>query len=185
MSFDASEDYDTPIEDGDHLALITKVVLTESKKGTPMCAVRFHMISPKDESQGQSLRDYFLLIQKPYGYGKLARLCRAVDVVGVAQDPAGLDPHDQDSLWEHLLGKPVTITTSHEVKPRNDGSGDFYSYQVEGYKAVSDKAKGALEKIGALELPDDCRTDLDGNQIGATQDGFATEEGFDESDLPF
>jgi len=163
--FDAGrEDYDN-LPDGDHIAQITKIPLGRSKNGNDMIAMRWSVIA--GDNVGMIVRDWIVLMQGKFGYGKLGSLCRPLGVKGSLQDPkAGLEPHEQASLFKLLLGRIAVITTEQETYEDNEGEEQIRT-KVVGFKAVTKKTLEAIEAKhnGLPPLPEDAHQDWDGNEL--------------------
>ena len=174
--FSTKKDYNgfTAIKEGTHIAYITKAVLGQSRKGDDMLTLRWHITEGQDRKR--QIRDWIVLVEKGYGYGRLAELCTAIGVLGVGDDPSGLNPHDQESVHDNLLGKQCTITTS------NEANGEYTNTRIDAYTPHPD-GTGAP----APQLPEDALADFDGMPVGKVSDSDAAEasSSFNNDDLPF
>lgn len=184
MGFSSKRSYNDyePISEGKHIAQMTKCVLGQSRKGKDMLTMRWTIVDVRDGQEGRTWRDYIVLEEKPWGYGKLAELCRAADVLGCDDDPDGLDPHNQVSVHKHLVGVIASIETKNEESQGSDGR-SFTNTRSEQYS----EAVWAAE---APDLPFDAYLDFNDEPIGAAleddwSDGGSFNDGFAENDVPF
>ena len=200
MAFDIKKKYNsgsvfTPISEGVHIAHITRAVVGESSNGNPMLTVEYTVLTPKDD-KGKKFRDKIVLVDEWYGYGKISKLCVAVDpnMVGAAQDPEnGFDPHNQASVFKHLIGGLITIRTKHKAATNRAGEARTYveindRRDAPGWEPVKPEHLTRLfNELGRKpELPQNAYTDFDGTPIIADDsDLFGAETGFSADDFPF
>jgi hypothetical protein len=186
MGFSTKADYSRDITTGKHVFLITKVVLGYSQKASAdMLILQFTVCNPEDKAHGKDMRKYTVLVPAPWGYQELQKLCEALDVVGVDDDPSGLDPHKLDSCVEHLLGRAVIIDVVTEDAKGRDGKTYKRSEPV-SYHRVPKPMLKELKDDGHLELPEDWNLDFDGNALplnNGSSDEFSG--GFSDEDIPF
>ncbi len=189
----------TPLADGAHVVQITKVEVGHSKgRNCPMLIIRMTDVREDSKDKGKSFKHYVVLVNEPWGIGRLIALCRVLGVVGAGDSPDGLNPEDETSAMTCLLGKVLVVKTLYKETPRNDGKdGVFRSYEVDAYSRPKASTTASIEAIhgGIPPLPDDAKTSFDGTrQIGASRDGLddsgkeanvADTSSFSESDLPF
>lgn len=184
MGFSSKRSYSEfePIREGDHVAQLTKCVLTKSRKGDDMLAIRWTIVGENDPQRGRTWRDYIVLKPTSWGYGKLSEICSAVGIQGCEDDPDGLDPHEQMSSHKHLIGIVVTVKTSNE----SSSSGDGKTY----INTRSQSHRKATWTSELPELPHDAYLDFEDQPIGMAGDSSGQEmwsgdDAFSDSDVPF
>jgi hypothetical protein len=168
--FDTGEDYDIQIKPGRHLVQITRAVVAESKKGNDMISMRIHVIT--GPAAGAWFREWISLTPGRNGYGKLQKVCLALGVVGTRNDEAGLEPHDQASVHQHLLGRVLVCNTSVEKGEWNGK--ERTQIRADGYEALPVKAAEALllkHESGQPALPGDAYEDWEGNDVRPVEGG--------------
>lgn len=176
--FSMNKDYtELPPAEGRQLAFISQIEPTQSRKLDPMLVLRFTMMTGEDD--GKSVKEWIVLVDQDWGYGKLKRLVLAIDskTRGIADDPDGLDdpddrfdPHNPESVKTHLLGKPVAIIIKHETytADSDDGPEERLTGRVKKFMALRSEECDQLESVygeGFLtpELPEDAMDGFSGN----------------------
>jgi len=196
MSFDPQANEDvfggefTPISNGWHQFYITQAELTTSKKGNEMIALRYTVIG-EDEHAKKHTRDWIVLTQTKFGFGKLAKLCRAIDpdMKGTGADPEdGFDPFSQKSINYHLLGQPFGGKVKQESRKwmQDDGTEETrIAERVQDFRLIDNNGLKKLEAQYGGDptppLPDDAHGDSYG---GGYSGGVASTSGVDD-DIPF
>lgn len=183
----------TPIKDGNHVCQIVRAHSTKSRSGKNMLAMEFKIVDPVDGDKNKRFQSWFVYNSDPkdFGTAKLIKLCRAAEIVGSAVDPNGLDPTDQKSVWDNMLGKSLVIRTYQEESDdgyTNIRTGGFYQLKPHHKKALSE----AYGEQGP-ELSDFSYQTLKGDPIrvdgfgGASDDPFGSmgAQSADDLNIPF
>jgi hypothetical protein len=96
--FDTDADYSSnPVSEGPHACQITECSVGKSKKGKDMLTLNYRLVGPNDEYKGEEFKQWIVLVQAHYGFGRLQEICKAIGVIGIFADPEGLDPFEQES----------------------------------------------------------------------------------------
>jgi len=184
--FSLDEDYGSEIiEEGEHIAQITKAFLTESRKGDPMIALRWTIV--EDAQKGLNWREYIICKKVWYGYGKLQRICRATGIQAIDKDPAGLNPLVSESVTRNMLGKVCIVETKNQDTEGNDGR-KFTNAQSEEYSRLPREAVKlmlATYDDGEPPLPDDSYQDFDGRPLDGFGSNGEDDTTYYDADVPF
>jgi len=120
------EEY-TPIVEAWHACFIVAARRQTSRNGKEMMELTLQIIGEGDPDHGRRLREYVVLQATSWGLGKLLRIVSAIQpshdkqIVGIDDDPEGLDPWSQDSLDRWLLRCALSVKTVNEDYQNNDG----------------------------------------------------------------
>lgn len=199
--FSLTKEYDdvfVPISQGWATAQINKAVLTESKKGDPMLVLQYKILAP-NKDLNKTCRDYVVLVDESWGYGRLGKICLAADpnMVGCTDaTPNGFDPHDQQSCHRYLLGQVFNVRIKHTVTTGDGGeertwaNADKYGY------CNPTRRQGVYAEIGGQpDLDDEAFCDFDGVSLTASNGGGYSpnapqstpteEDHWDNPEIPF
>jgi len=143
MGFDPRNNYGggggkAVVAEGPHLVYVTAAEKRVSKTGNPMIKCTFTVIDKQDHDEGKEIDEYIVLVETPWGFGKLARLCRSIDPDMPDADSGGLDPESQKSINDLLLGQPLALTVQHEHEQWRGRDGK----QRQGVKSRVDRFRG-------------------------------------------
>lgn len=174
MGFSTKTEYKVlTIEAGRHTWWITKAVLTESKKKEPMLALQFTCVDDgmEHEEEAPTCRDWVVLKATRYGFGKLAAICEAIDVMGCEDDPVGgLDPFDQGSIHQCLLGKFFIAEVVLEEEEYKGKKRTNIRIVDNGYYRIS-KSELARLDLAELELGSDAYLGFKGEFLKGGMNG--------------
>lgn len=103
-------------QEGPHLCMVSAATFKTSRKGNPMIELDFEIIDPQDPDKGKTLKEWIVLVDTAWGYGKLNDLCRTIDeaMEAIGDSPDGFDPESQASIDQYLLGAPLCLMVRHE-----------------------------------------------------------------------
>jgi hypothetical protein len=192
-----------PMANGPHVVQITRVQVGHSKgRNCPMLIIRLTDVWPgsngkPNPDEAKSMIHYIVLDDETWGIGRLIALCRALGVVGAADSPGGLDPADEQSAMDNLLGKVLIGTMSYKETPKRKGNGVFKTNNCDAYNRPKPSTIATLEAHynGMPPLPDDAHKSMDGTRsLGASKLGVSPQgeeidvvdqSTFSEDDLPF
>lgn len=146
--FDSRKDYSKDIQDGPHICQITEAHTGFSKSGNPMLTLTYEVVDKDDPSKERDFQHWVVLTDSRYGFGVLSAIVNAIGVVGIAVDPQGLDPFEQDSCDEHLVGKCLVIHVTNEEAEWNGQK--VWNARYHSCEPLSDETKSKW----ALEYPD-------------------------------
>ena len=203
MQFDTTaqendNDFD-PVEDGLHICQIVKAVARVSGNGNPMIMIMYKVVGDEDSDFGKKFPTWITLATKDrgklkpneWGMRDLRRICNSArpKIHGNKVDPGdGLDPTDQASLWDNLLGVVLKVKTEQEE------SGKYTNIKTRGFSALSQ------DKIDDVKQPNPsyCYGNLVGDVLdveGYDYDEFedtpmfggatSQSEAFEAGDIPF
>lgn len=197
MGFSTKKQYGkskVTIEDGRYDMMITRAACLRSKNGNSMLGLSFARLD--DASQGID-REYVVL--KGFGLDKLGDLCRAAGIPGSDDVDGGLDPENQDSTHEWLLGVCLSVEVENQEEEYN-GRKQTKARPVK-YGPLSEEGSERIGIQGKPELPSDCYEDFDGLDLrGMTEAKKAVagssrrkpksttramDDGFGDDDIPF
>lgn len=171
--------------EGEHLTQITKAVVGRSRGGDDMIGFRFTVLS--GESKGATWREYIVLRPTWYGLGRIQDICGAVGVVGMDDDPKGLNPWSQASVLEHLIGKCAIVRVEHEDGEYN-GKPSKNARGVEWQPLPTAVRESMAAKFpnGFPPPPADAFKDWEGYDLQPQDDGKGGfDDGFGADDIPF
>jgi len=196
MGFSTNKRYSDrvpPLADGWHDCIITRAACLRSKAGNSMLGLRFTRFG----SPGQIERAYIVL--KGYGLDKLGDLCRAAGIPGSEDVKGGLDPENQESSHEWLLGVVVGVDVRNETESYTNHNGETRTTTKPrpiGYRTPSAATVEEIKLHGKPELPEDAWCDFDENDlrgmteakksvaVGKRPKESAKDDGFDDG-IPF
>ncbi len=200
--FDLKKTYDddfSPITEGWHMVQVNRAILGESKKGEPQIQLQYRMLSPHAD-RGKTCRDYINLVDAPWGYARLAQVCLAIDpnMSGSANSSDGFDPHNQQSIFNHVLGGILNVYIKHTTGEGRDGVERTYANADKHGYAKPQKRQAVFAELGGEpKLDDDAYCDFDGIPLndgqrsldvpsqGFKEDPRADEDHWDNPEIPF
>ncbi len=203
--FSLNDDHDyATIGAGRHLMQITKAVLKTSSAGNKMINFEFTVI--ESEFEGAKWKEWITLVKGRHCMGKLARMCIALGIQGIDDDPSGINPFDQESILTHLAGAVLDVRVEMEESQGRDGktfTNPRVSADDDGFKApsmdITDKLNAMYESGGPYS-GDSLYSDFKGNSLrgnGQSHGGTGEltyqadhgtaefDDGFKDSDIPF